>query len=147
VRAGGAVALDGGQSCLGLASRGGGVIMTREERFHRLLRWYPRAWRDRNGDVLLATMLDDAERAGRPGPTPGERLSALGHGLGTRLDGRVALGAALAALAAAAASGAIMIWAISPLAVLGAGWVLPVLTVALAPALVSVGTAALARQR
>ncbi|WP_309617883.1 hypothetical protein [Salinibacterium sp.] len=121
--------------------------MAQEERFWRLLRWYPQEWRDRNGAALVGTMLDDAERQGRAGPSATERLSTAGYGLGTRLDERLALRAALAALVAAVAGGAVMIWAIYPLATAGAAWVLPVLTVALAPGLIVLGVAALARQR
>lgn len=95
------------------------MIVVQEERFRRLLRWYPRAWRDRNGAALLRTMLDDAERQGRAAPSLAERLSAVGYGLGTRLDRRLALGADLAALAVAAAGGAVVVWAIYALAAVG----------------------------
>lgn len=115
------------------------------ERFRRLLLWYPRSWREGNGDVLLATMLDEAERAGRTRPSAGERWSALGHGLGTRLDAALALGVGLAALAVAAVAGVIT-WMITPPALAGAGWVLPTL-IALCSWLVAVGAVSLARQR
>lgn len=121
--------------------------MAHEERFRRLLRWYPRAWRERSGEVLLGTMLDDAARQGRGTPSWAERLSAVGYGLGTRLNGRVALGAALTALAVAAVCGGVMVWAVQPLAVAGATWVLPVLAVAIGPGLIALGVASLMRQR
>ncbi len=123
------------------------MIVAQEERFRRLLRWYPRSWRDRNGAVVLASMLDEAERQGRTAPRTAERLSAVVNGLGTRLDGRLALWCALVALAVAAAAGAAMVWANYPLAAAGMGWVLPVLTVAVSPSLVAVGAVAWARQR
>jgi hypothetical protein len=122
------------------------VTVAQEERFRRLLRWYPQAWRERNGAALVGAMLDDAERQGRAAPSATERLSAAGYGLGTRLDGRLALRVALAALVVAVAGGAVMVWAVIPLATVGAAWVLPVLTVAVAPGLIAVGVAALARQ-
>lgn len=61
------------------------------ERFERLLRWYPHRWRAQHGDVMLSTLLDEAERAGRSEPTPGERRAAAFHGLAARLDARSAL--------------------------------------------------------
>lgn len=119
----------------------------REERFRRLLRWYPRWWRDRYGAALVGTMLDDAERRGRSAPSAGERFSAAAHGLGFQLDRRTAFGAALAALGVAAAGGAIMVWAVYPLASAGAGWVTPVLVTGIAPGLVAVSGVAWARLR
>lgn len=122
------------------------MIVVQQERFGRLLRWYPRSWRQSNGDVLLATMLDEAERTGRTAPSAAERWSALGHGLGTRLDARLALRAALVALGVAAVAGAVAVWAIEPLGQAGAAWVLQAL-IALCAWLVAVGGVALLRQR
>lgn len=121
--------------------------MVQENRFRRLLRWYSRAWRDRNGDVLLGTMLEDAETNGRSVPSLAERFSTAAYGLGTRLDLRLSRRAALAALAAAATGGGVMVWAIYPLATMGLAWVLPVLTIAVAPGLITAGAASLARHR
>ncbi|CAN5193208.1 hypothetical protein BH09ACT3_BH09ACT3_15610 [soil metagenome] len=90
-------------------------------------------------------MLEDAERQGRTAPTTTERLSAIVNGLGTRLDGRLALGCALLALAVAAVAGVAMVWANHPLAAAGLGWILSVLTVAVSPSLIAVGAVALAR--
>jgi hypothetical protein len=123
------------------------VIVAERERYRRLLRWYPRAWRDRNGDLLVDTMLDDAELKGRTAPSVAERFSAIGYGLGTRLDGRLALRAALVALIVAAAGGALSVWGTELLATADASWALPVLMAAVAPGLIAVGAVALARQR
>ncbi|MFC6357420.1 hypothetical protein [Luethyella okanaganae] len=118
-----------------------------EERFHRLLRWYPKSWRDDNEAVLLGIMLDNAERQGRTAPSVGERYSAVVYGLGARLDARLALWTALAALAISAVAGALMVWAPYPLATVGVGWMLPLLSVAVCPGLVAVGALSLARHR
>ncbi|GAB3615609.1 hypothetical protein GCM10027416_01660 [Okibacterium endophyticum] len=121
--------------------------MVQEGRFRRLLRWYPRAWRERNGDVLLGAMLDEAERNGRTAPTPSERFSAALHGLATRLTAQVALRSALIAMLAAALAGIITVWAVAPMATAGLGWVLPVLTTAICPGLAVLGAASLIRHR
>lgn len=76
--------------------------MADERRYRRLLRWYPRAWRERNGEVLLAVMLDEAERLGHARPTVGEQCSVIAHGLGARLDTRLALRCGYTALVLAA---------------------------------------------
>lgn len=123
------------------------MTVAHEEQFRRLLRWYPRGWRERNGEVLVGTMLDDAARQGRGTPSWAERLSAVAYGLGSRLDGRLALGAALTALAVAAVCGGVMVWAVQRLAAAGATWVLPVLAVAIGPGLIALGVASLMRQR
>lgn len=72
---------------------------TAEERFRRLLRWYPRSWRDAHGEVVLATMLDAADADGRTAPTSAERRAAFVEGLGNRLTRRVAIVCATAASA------------------------------------------------
>lgn len=123
------------------------MIVAHDERFRRLLRWYPRAWRDQNGDILLGTMLDDAERTGRSSPSVLTRLSAFSHGVGTRFNTRLALSMGLSALVVAGVCGGITNWAIHPLAMHGAAWVLPFLTIALGPSFVAVCAVALARQR
>ncbi|MEW2012382.1 MULTISPECIES: hypothetical protein [Microbacterium] len=74
-----------------------------DRRFRRLLAWYPRSWRRDHGDVLLAMMLDDAERTGRSGPTGAERRAAIVHGLGARLGATAAIVVASLAILATAA--------------------------------------------
>lgn len=56
-----------------------------ESIYQRLLRWYPRWWRDSHGPVVLATLLDLDDARGRTGPTPSEawalRLDGIRHRL------------------------------------------------------------------
>lgn len=40
-----------------------------EQRYRQLLRWYPRAWRAKHGEVMLGMMLDDARARERHAPT------------------------------------------------------------------------------
>lgn len=65
-----------------------------ERAFRALLRWYPRIWRERNEEVVLCTMLDDAEARGQRIPDASLRRSAIVQGLGARLDRRTAIIAA-----------------------------------------------------
>lgn len=83
-----------------------------ERRFRRLLRWYPRAWRRRHGEVVLSTLLDAAEADGRTAPTAAETRRAAAHGTAARLDRPFALGTALAAVAAAVVVG--ILWTAVP---------------------------------
>ncbi|HWM33253.1 MAG TPA: hypothetical protein VNR36_03330 [Pseudolysinimonas sp.] len=46
--------------------------MTLEAAYRRVLRRYPRAWRRANGEVVLGTLLDQADAEGRSVPAPGE---------------------------------------------------------------------------
>lgn len=70
-----------------------------EERMRALLRWYPRAWRARHGDVMLATLLDDAEARGIDEPTRADAWSIRVHGAAAHATGTTS--AVLAALALA----------------------------------------------
>lgn len=69
------------------------------DRFERLLRWYPRAWRAVHGAVFVDTLRDQSEDEGRTSPSSGETFAAVVTGLGTRLDARLAIRLALAAIA------------------------------------------------
>lgn len=55
-----------------------------ETRMRALLRWYPRSWRARHGEVMLATLLDDAEARGLDAPTRADAWSLRVHGLSAR---------------------------------------------------------------
>ena len=57
------------------------------EEYRRLLRWYPRAWRRRNEEVMIGTLLEDAHGAGRDHPTPADRRSLMRGGLLARATG------------------------------------------------------------
>lgn len=83
------------------------------EAFRRLLRWYPRWWRERNGEVLLGTLLSDAQRRGADRPDMGERVSAFVHGLGLRMDVKLAWYCSALALATSAVGAAPANWGVS----------------------------------
>ncbi len=70
-----------------------------EERMRALLRWYPRSWRERHGEVMLATLLDDAEARGLDEPTRADAWSIRVHGVAAHATATTA--AILAALALA----------------------------------------------
>ena len=44
--------------------------------FDRLVRWYPRWWRDANAAAFVGTAMDAAEAAGLRTPSRGERVAA-----------------------------------------------------------------------
>jgi hypothetical protein len=71
----------------------------RDDRYERLLRWYPRAWREARGAVFVDTLREQSEHEGRDRPSRGESAAALINGLGTRLDARLASRSALAGIA------------------------------------------------
>lgn len=109
--------------------------------YRRLLRWYPARWRERNGDVLLGTLLDAAEADGRAGPSRTEAWSLRAHGLAERLDCGVAFILSVIALAVFAAAGAAMLLSSPMLAAV------PIGSILIGPALLSVATLALMRSR
>jgi len=49
--------------------------VTIERAYRRVLAWFPRRWRDENGEALVATALDAAEAEGRTTPSFGELAS------------------------------------------------------------------------
>lgn len=118
-----------------------------EDRYRSLLRWYPKAWRAENEDVVVGTLLDVADSRGGDRPSARERGSVIAHGLGTRMDVRSALGAALAGLLLAAVAGGLAVWGTEPLTESGLSWLLPLLTVAAIPLLAAFGLIAIVRQR
>lgn len=121
--------------------------MTRdvEARFRAVLRWYPRAWREQNGEVLVATMLDAAEAEGRTAPSASDHGNAALHGTAARIDRRLALGASIAALVLSVVAGVLFVFFVPAPA--GLDGVLPALTTAVIPVLVAVGVIALLRER
>ena len=123
--------------------------MTRpdERRYEKLLRWYPKAWRHANGDVMLGLLLEDAEVHGRVRPTTGERLRAARDGTGSRLTTRAAVVSSLLALATAAFAGIMSVWGLDLLVSIGAGWVVFALTTGVAPAFTLFAIVSLARDR
>jgi len=73
----------------------------RGDRFVRLLRWYPKAWREAHGAVFLDTLREQSEHEDRTSPSRSESFAAMVNGLGTRLDARLAGRMALAGIALA----------------------------------------------
>ncbi|EFC79766.1 hypothetical protein [Parafrankia sp. EUN1f] len=55
-----------------------------EVTYRRLLRCYPRRWREARGEEFLATLLECAEAAGRTRPDLPEVLDLVAHGLAAR---------------------------------------------------------------
>ena len=90
-----------------------------ESAFRALVRWYPRAWRERNEEIVLGTMLDDAEARGIETPDASLRRTAITEGLGSRLDRRAGIVTASLSVALAVAG--------IPLMLLGVGtvWLVP----------------------
>lgn len=72
--------------------------MTLEDRYRRLLRWYPRSWRAELEEVMLGTLLDAAEHRGDARPRPAEAWSLRVNGAGERLTARSAVACAIAAV-------------------------------------------------
>lgn len=54
--------------------------------YRRLLRWYPKTWRDAHGDALLGVLMDDADAADRFTVQRGEWCSFAAAGRVARLD-------------------------------------------------------------
>ncbi|MCK9897282.1 hypothetical protein [Frankia sp. AgB32] len=52
--------------------------------YRRLLRCYPRPWRQLHEDEVVATLLDVADAAGRTRPSPAEVADLVAHGLAAR---------------------------------------------------------------
>ncbi|MEJ1155429.1 hypothetical protein [Microbacterium marmarense] len=121
--------------------------MSTQEGYRRLLRWYPRSWRDAHGEVALGTMLDLADSENRMRPTAREHVAAAIYGLGARLTLAAALGSALIGLVLAAVAGLLAVWGASALAVLDASWALPVLTGGVVPLFTAFSLIAIARDR
>jgi len=112
-----------------------------------MLRWYPRSWRETNGDVMLGLLLDDAEAQGRVVPTKLDRFRAARDGTGSRLTGRLAVGSSLFGLGIAALAGIVSVWGLDLLVSIDAGWIVYALTTGVAPASVLLGIVSLARDR
>ena len=51
-----------------------------ERRYRAALDWYPKGWRDENGDAMLGTLLDEAEATGREKPRLGDLANLAMHG-------------------------------------------------------------------
>jgi hypothetical protein len=58
-----------------------------EDEYRRILRWYPRAWREMNEDVIVGTFLETAHAHRRMHPTLEDRRSVMLAGLRQRAIG------------------------------------------------------------
>lgn len=121
-------------------------MRTLEDRYRRLLRWYPASWRTVHAEVVLGTLLDGAETEGRARPTVGEAWSIRVTGLGTRLNLSLALTLACAALLAAGAAQSMLLRSFGEIAFLGGGWLPPLLTCFVCPTLLTASALCLLRR-
>lgn len=98
-----------------------------QRKYERLLRWYPRWWRDLHGSVVLTTLLDVDDARGGAGPTPSEawmlRLDGLRH-RGRRPVSTRASGKASATVRRPWVRTIAVVGAASLLRVAASGWVL-----------------------
>lgn len=115
-----------------------------ERAFLRLLRWYPRAWRNDHGQALMGMLLEDADHHGRKRPTAADTRAAMIHGLAIRLNPRAALIWATAGMLAAVAASIGLIWLVKPGAELQHEAAL-LLSAGVAPAATAVALVALLR--
>ena len=122
--------------------------------YERLLRWYPRVWRQAHGEVLLALLRDADDDAGRTHPTRSDAWAVRIHGTAERLSPTAGWALATAGTLVSLVS------VVNVFALLGStgraplsGWallidpqeVVQLLAAAAAPALVSLAVAALLR--
>lgn len=70
-----------------------------ERSYRRLLSSYPQSWRQRNEEVVLGTLLDEAEAEGWSKPRWGQRFSLVFHGLAERISLKTVAVLAVVALA------------------------------------------------
>lgn len=56
-----------------------------EQRYRRALRWYPRKWREEQGEVMISTLLDVADGEHRRTPRLQELLNLAATGISTRV--------------------------------------------------------------
>lgn len=54
--------------------------------YTRLMRWFPRSWRQRNAEAMVGTLMDQADAEGRSSPRPGEAMQLVMAGLLHRLE-------------------------------------------------------------
>ena len=60
--------------------------MSAEGLYRSGLRWYPKAWRKANEDVVVGTLLDVADAEGRTAPSRSELRDLRRSGLAARAD-------------------------------------------------------------
>ncbi|KQR25348.1 hypothetical protein [Microbacterium sp. Leaf151] len=116
------------------------MTVPNERAFTRLVRCYPRGWRRRHGEVMLATLLDAAEADGRTSPTAAEAANAVLHGAAARMERTFAIVTGIAAT--------VLALVMSALTAVGAsGPFLPLLGAGVIPLLAGLSLLATARTR
>lgn len=65
-------------------------MSTLESRYRSALRWYPRSWRAQNADVVVGTLMDEADATGRQHPRTSELFSLAVNGLRARVGSGLA---------------------------------------------------------
>jgi len=121
------------------------VSRDREDRFERLLRWYPVSWRRANGDVFVGSLRDKADHERRSAPSVADGFSALVNGVALRLDARVSFWSALLAMGLGACAWILILSGWSGAS--GPGGGVGMVMAGVAPALTLVGVIALFRER
>jgi hypothetical protein len=61
---------------------------SRDSQYRKLVRWYPRAWRERNEDAIVAVLMDEDDAEGRIAPTRSSRFALMATGLYERFIAR-----------------------------------------------------------
>lgn len=79
-----------------------------EQRYRRALRWYPRKWREEQGDVVISTLLDVAAGEDRTTTRLPELLNLAATGIATRIGGVVPTGTRDRISTVALGSGAVL---------------------------------------
>jgi hypothetical protein len=108
-----------------------GMSACRRHRYARLLRWYPRSWREEHGNIVLDSLEQHASDRGIARPSVPEAWSLGAHRLGARATHRWAAG--LAATALIAFIGATGLLLSNAIIFPGAGFIRLVLAVFIGP--------------
>lgn len=116
-----------------------------DDRYRRLLRWYPARWRAAHGEVVLGTLLEAADGEGRRRPTVGETWTIRLSGIGERLTSSTALVLSCVALVAACCAQGLLLGLFGGAWRLEGGWPPLVLTGFVSPALVTAAVLGLLR--
>ena len=64
-----------------------------EARYRAALNWYPSTWREQNADIVIGTLMDEADAAGRVRPRLTELANLAFNGARARLGGNGIIGA------------------------------------------------------
>jgi len=117
-----------------------------EDRYRKLMRWYPTTWRDLHEEVMVSTLLEHAQHEGREAPTLAEGFSLALHGVAEHLTARRAFQLAVAGATAALVNCVLWFFFLPSLATAGLGWLNLALGFFVAPSLLAVSLAGLLRR-